>query len=129
MRRRTSVSGLLASRNFRTASRSWSCSSEKAKFTERSLSAAPTVSGGCAACHARCERLHPAARPPGRRPGRGGPPLPGLPREAEHPLADDVALDLARARVDRLRPADHEDAVELVDRVVAARVAGHELRV
>src|SRR5690349_13554627 len=113
MRRRTSVSGLLASRNFRTASRSWSCSSEKAKFTERSLSAAPTVSGGCAACHARCERLHPAGRPPSR--AVGGPVLPGLPREAEHPLADDVALDLARARVDRLRPADHEDAMELVD--------------
>src|SRR4051812_15837635 len=33
MRRRTSVDGDFASRNRRTASRSWSCSSEKAKST------------------------------------------------------------------------------------------------
>src|SRR5450759_2216323 len=38
IRRRTSDSGLLASRNLRTASRSCSCSSENAKFTVCSLS-------------------------------------------------------------------------------------------
>src|ERR1019366_3285667 len=38
MRRRTSASGLLVSMNLRTASRSWSCSSENAKFTVVPLS-------------------------------------------------------------------------------------------
>src|SRR5262249_18932697 len=42
-----------------------------------------------------------------------------LAREPEHPLADDVALDLAGAGVDRLRPADHERAVQLVELVLA----------
>src|SRR5215210_6897504 len=46
-----------------------------------------------------------------------------LAREPEHPLADDVALDLARARVDRLRPAHHERAVQLVERVLTLLVA------
>src|SRR5205823_3601189 len=46
-----------------------------------------------------------------------------LTREPEHPLADDVALDLARAGVDRLRPADHERALQLVERVLALLVA------
>src|SRR5712691_4030683 len=46
-----------------------------------------------------------------------------LTREPEHPLADDVALDLAGPRVDRLRPADHEGAVQLVERVLAARLS------
>src|SRR5215475_13242683 len=86
MRRRTSLSGLFASKNFRTASRSCSCSSENAKF-KVSL---PLGVG-----------------------------LPGLAREPEHPLADDVALDLAGAGVDRLRPADHERAVQLVELVLA----------
>src|ERR1700716_3181697 len=45
-----------------------------------------------------------------------------LAREPEHPLADDVALDLARARVDRLRAAHHEGAVQLVERVLAPRL-------
>src|SRR5262245_7877973 len=90
MRRRTSLSGLFASKNFRTASRSCSCSSENAKF-KVSL---PLGVG-----------------------------LPGLAREPEHPLADDVALDLAGAGVDRLRPAEHERALQLVDLVVLGRVA------
>src|SRR5262249_60469127 len=45
-----------------------------------------------------------------------------LAREPEHPLADDVPLDLAGAGVDRLRPADHEGAMQLVEVVPAVRV-------
>src|SRR5205085_602465 len=76
MRRRTSVSGDLASRYCRTVRRSSSCSSEKAKFI-------------CV-------------------------PLSRFSGEPEHPFADDVALDLTRASVDRLGPAGQEDAFELV---------------
>src|SRR5256886_1391154 len=46
-----------------------------------------------------------------------------LTREPEHPLADDVALDLAGTGVDRLRPADHERSVQLVECVLALLVA------
>src|SRR5437763_873367 len=46
-----------------------------------------------------------------------------LTREPEHPLADDVALDLARAGVDRLGPAHHERALQLVERVFTAGLA------
>src|SRR6266567_7238920 len=92
MRRRTSDEGDFASMKRRTASRSWSCSSENAKFM---------------------------ISPSGSR----------LTREPEHPLGDDVALDLARPGVDRLGPAGHEDAVRLVDLVLAAWLALHEQRV
>src|SRR5450759_3630382 len=84
MRRRTSDSGLLASRNLGTASRSWSCSSENAKFTMCSSSWSAWFT-----------------------------------REPEHPLTDDVALDLARARVDGLGTTEHEGPVQLVEVVLA----------
>src|SRR5258707_12492958 len=93
MSRRTSVSGDLDSKNWRTARRSFSCSSEKAKFT---------LLCSCSA---------------------------GLAREAQHALTDDVVLDLARAGVDRLRAARHEDAVELVELVRARPVLLHQERV
>src|SRR3954464_10161160 len=48
--------------------------------------------------------------------------LPRLTREAQHPLADDVALDLARTGVDRLRAARHELLVQVAEVVLA--VAG-----
>src|SRR5438046_8126849 len=38
-------------------------------------------------------------------------------REPEHPLADDVALDLACAGVDGLRPASHERELERIELV------------
>src|SRR6266536_4048329 len=47
-----------------------------------------------------------------------------LAREPEHPFPDDVALDLAGPGVDRLRPADHERAVQLVECVLAPRLPG-----
>src|SRR6185503_10530913 len=90
MRRRTSVSGDLDSRNCRTARRSSSCSSEKAKFTL----IAPVSAG--------------------------------LARETEHPLTNDVVLDLARAGVDRLGTARHEDPSQLVHLVLAAARAVDE---
>src|SRR6266540_1769838 len=43
-----------------------------------------------------------------------------LTREPEHPLADDVALDLARSCVDGLGPARHEDAMQVAELVVPA---------
>src|SRR5919201_1840264 len=90
MRRRTSDDGDLVSMNFRTASRSCSCSSENAKFM-----------------------LSPSSS--------------RLAREPEHPLPDDVALDLAGTGVDRLRPAHHEGAVQLVEDVLAfARLTADE---
>src|SRR6266496_1271449 len=46
-----------------------------------------------------------------------------LAREPEHPFPDDVALDLAGPGVDRLRPADHERAVQVVECVLALLVA------
>src|SRR5260370_41241272 len=54
-----------------------------------------------------------------------------LARESEHPLAGDVALDLAGAGVDGLGPAEHDDAGEPValEATGAARAAGaHEHR-
>src|SRR5262249_60745782 len=89
MRRRTSDEGDFASMNFRTASRSWSCSSENVNVM-----------------------LSPSSS--------------RLTREPEHPLTDDVVLDLAGARVDRLCPADHEDALRLVQDVLPARLARYE---
>ena len=46
--------------------------------------------------------------------------LPRLLRQSERPLADDVALDLAGARVDRASPAAQEDVLPLRSRVVLA---------
>src|SRR5262249_59210388 len=89
MRRRTSDEGDFASMNFRTASRSWSCSSENVNVM-----------------------LSPSSS--------------RLTREPEHPLTDDVVLDLAGARVDRLCPADHEDALRLVEDVLPAPLAPGE---
>src|SRR5688500_3381573 len=82
IRRRTSVTGDLSSRNRRTDRRSSSCSSENAKFT-----AAPLL---------------------------------GFPGQPEDPLTDDVALDLARAGVDRLRAGEHVRPLDVVERVLAA---------
>src|SRR5262245_62088301 len=42
-------------------------------------------------------------------------PLPGFPRQPEDPLADDVALDLARSGVDGLRPAEHVRPLHVVE--------------
>src|SRR5437764_2908577 len=87
MRRRTSVTGDLSSRNRRTDRRASSCSSEKAKFT------------GSPPC---------------------GAPLSGFPRQSEDALADDVLLNLGRAGVDRLRPAEHVRPLQVVEDVLAA---------
>src|SRR5680860_479472 len=57
-----------------------------------------------------------------------GPPSTWFSRQAQHALTDDVLLDLARAGVDRLRPAEHEDALELVEHVLAVDAAGGDLR-
>src|SRR5260370_40708224 len=46
-----------------------------------------------------------------------------LARETEHPLADDVALDLAGPAVDGLGPAEHEDGGGRLE-LLAAGAAG-----
>src|SRR5438874_8755819 len=92
MRRRTSVTGDLSSRNRRTDRRSSSCSSEKAKFTK-----APLL---------------------------GVSRLPGFPGQSEDALADDVALDLGRAGVDSLRPAEHVRPLHVVEDVLPTPATG-----
>src|SRR5919197_6673674 len=89
MRRRTSVTGDLSSRNRRTDRRSSSCSSENAKFTAA--------------------------------------PLSGFPGQSEDTLTDDVALDLARAGVDGLRPGEHVGPLDVVEGVFAVARHRHEL--
>src|SRR6266542_642998 len=51
-----------------------------------------------------------------------------LTREPEHPLADDVALDLAGPGVDGLGPARHEDARQVAELVVLAGRPLDEIR-
>src|SRR6185295_8275431 len=101
MRRRTSAEGDLSSRKRRTDRRSSSCSSEKAKFTvllSRRVPA-PGSSGGRGPCPT---------------PGRHGWSS-GFPGQSEDTLTDDVALDLARAGVDGLRPGEHVGTLDVVE--------------
>src|SRR5438874_886226 len=115
MRRRTSDDGDLSSRKRRTVWRSSSCSSEKAKSTD--------VSCLRAVASQRASRRVPAQR-------RGTPVRSaGFSREPQDSFSEDVLLDLARTRVDRLRAAEHERPLELVERVRVGGSTWEDLRI
>src|SRR5882762_1627497 len=54
-------------------------------------------------------------------------PLLGFPGQSEDALTDDVALDLAGAGVDGLRPAEHVGPLDVVEDVLPVAGGGHDL--